>query len=149
MIGRCTFTFPFPRLFFFGGGGGGVQHFLYTLQDCAANHARPSSINWCVCLHCCETLQRKYPSLLEEFNAFSSRAHGKRLAVFLDYDGGLRPIPSPSLLSFSSLASGSTPGLGFPGDGGRRFLRLTEQMGRDAGLEMGGEHQGGEGGVLN
>jgi len=32
-------------------------------------------------------LQRKYPSILDEFEQFINRAHGKRLAVFLDYDG--------------------------------------------------------------
>mmetsp|Transcript_19870 Transcript_19870/g.51851 ORF Transcript_19870/g.51851 Transcript_19870/m.51851 type:complete len:373 (+) Transcript_19870:14-1132(+) len=34
----------------------------------------------------------RYPSVLEGFESFSAAAHGKRLAVFLDYDGTLTPI---------------------------------------------------------
>uniref|UniRef100_A0A061R3J9 Trehalose 6-phosphate phosphatase n=1 Tax=Tetraselmis sp. GSL018 TaxID=582737 RepID=A0A061R3J9_9CHLO len=34
----------------------------------------------------------RYPSILDDFDTFCRAAHGKRLAVFLDYDGTLTPI---------------------------------------------------------
>jgi trehalose 6-phosphate phosphatase len=37
-------------------------------------------------------MQVQHPALLDSFEAFAARASGKRLAVFLDYDGTLTPI---------------------------------------------------------
>ena len=37
-------------------------------------------------------MQAQHPALLDSFDAFTARARGKRLAVFLDYDGTLTPI---------------------------------------------------------
>lgn len=37
-------------------------------------------------------MQAQYPGLLESFTDFIARASGKRIAVFLDYDGTLTPI---------------------------------------------------------
>ena len=37
----------------------------------------------------CETVQAQHPSLLQNFQEFEAQAAGKRVAVFLDYDGGL------------------------------------------------------------
>lgn len=36
------------------------------------------------------TLQEEHPCILQHFNAFLERVNGKRVAVFLDYDGGCR-----------------------------------------------------------
>lgn len=41
-----------------------------------------------------EQWQNCYPSVLANFQQFASAANGKRLAVFLDYDGTLTPIVS-------------------------------------------------------
>ena len=37
-------------------------------------------------------MQAQYPGLLESFSEFIAGASGKRIAVFLDYDGTLTPI---------------------------------------------------------
>lgn len=42
-------------------------------------------------VHACPQ-QAEHPALLDAFEAFAARAAGKRLAVFLDYDGTLTPI---------------------------------------------------------
>lgn len=44
------------------------------------------------CCHCCRTLktsttQAKHPCILQHFDSFLERVNGKRVAVFLDYDG--------------------------------------------------------------
>jgi len=36
-------------------------------------------------------VQAQHPSLLQNFQEFEAQAAGKRVAVFLDYDGGLLP----------------------------------------------------------
>jgi hypothetical protein len=36
-------------------------------------------------------LQAQYPCALEHFDSFAEQARGKRIAVFLDYDGAWRP----------------------------------------------------------
>ena len=42
--------------------------------------------------HCIFFVQAQYPGLLGSFTEFIAGASGKRLAVFLDYDGTLTPI---------------------------------------------------------
>ena len=37
-----------------------------------------------ICVSC---LQAQYPCVLEHFDSFAEQARGKRIAVFLDYDG--------------------------------------------------------------
>ena len=44
------------------------------------------------------TLQAQYPSLLEHFAQFEERAEGKRVAVFLDYDGEPATLGSENLI---------------------------------------------------
>ena len=54
------------------------------------------------------SLQATYPNLLARFDAFASAAAGKRIAVFLDYDGTLTPIvrdPDAALLSARARAA--------------------------------------------
>jgi trehalose 6-phosphate phosphatase len=37
-------------------------------------------------------MQEKHPSALDSFEQITSIAHGKKMVVFLDYDGTLSPI---------------------------------------------------------
>lgn len=43
-------------------------------------------------VHICQILQVKYPSALTSFEQITNYAKGKRIALFLDYDGTLSPI---------------------------------------------------------
>ena len=40
---------------------------------------------------CVSHLQAQYPCVLEHFDSFAEQARGKRIAVFLDYDGAGSP----------------------------------------------------------
>lgn len=39
------------------------------------------------CYCCCRCAQVQHPCILQHFDAFLERVNGKRVAVFLDYDG--------------------------------------------------------------
>jgi len=43
-------------------------------------------------VHLFSTVQLKYPSALASFEQIANFAKGKRIALFLDYDGTLSPI---------------------------------------------------------
>lgn len=42
-----------------------------------------------ICADCPGAMQSQHPSLLQNFHEFEAQAAGKRVAVFLDYDGVL------------------------------------------------------------
>ena len=92
----------------------------------------PSSLS-----HLKTTAQLKYPNLLERFDAFVSSLKGKRLALFLDYDGTLTPIvrdPDRAFLSDATRAAVKAAAAAFPaaivsGRGREKveqFVRLPE-----------------------
>ena len=61
--------------------------------------------------------QLKYPNLLERFDAFVASLRGKRLALFLDYDGTLTPIvrdPDRAFLSDATRAAVRAAAAAFP-----------------------------------
>lgn len=49
-------------------------------------------------------LQCKYPSALASFEQIANRANGKRISLFLDYDGTLSPIVDNPDCAFMSNA---------------------------------------------
>lgn len=53
---------------------------------------QPSKQVFYAVVHICLILQVKYPSALTSFEQISNYAKGKRIALFLDYDGTLSPI---------------------------------------------------------
>jgi trehalose 6-phosphate phosphatase len=58
--------------------------------------------------HCHPNLQAKHPCALSHFSEFVSLIRGKRLAVFLDYDGTLTPIvPNPEDAILSEQVGGA------------------------------------------
>lgn len=61
--------------------------------------------------------QLKYPNLLERFDAFVASLKGKRLALFLDYDGTLTPIvrdPDRAFLSDATRSAVRAAAAAFP-----------------------------------
>lgn len=75
-----------------------------------------SSTSTSLLLHSNST-QLKYPNLLERFDAFVASLKGKRLALFLDYDGTLTPIvrdPDRAFLSDATRAAVRAAAAAFP-----------------------------------
>ena len=53
------------------------------------------------------SVQAQHPSLLHNFHEFDAQATGKRVAVFLDYDGALRLLWLRHLLCSATMRAGT------------------------------------------
>jgi trehalose 6-phosphate phosphatase len=53
-------------------------------------------------LQFCPSLQAKYPSALASFDQIITNAQGKKIALFLDYDGTLSPMVNDPVKAFMS-----------------------------------------------
>ena len=62
---------------------------FWQLTSCRHQSSRGRGLSHA---HHISLIQAQYPGLLERFTDFIAGASGKRLAVFLDYDGTLTPI---------------------------------------------------------
>lgn len=71
-------------------------------------------------------LQRKHPSALGKFDQIASASKGKKIVMFLDYDGTLSPIvadPDEAYMSDAVRPRAALPTRSLPFHGGRPKAR--------------------------
>ncbi|PKA49542.1 putative trehalose-phosphate phosphatase 6 [Apostasia shenzhenica] len=93
------------------GNGGRSSSWVESMNDSSPTHLRPVSLLPAANDRSDESdWNKRHPSALSKFDEIAAAANGKKIVMFLDYDGTLSPIVDDPDAAFMSKTVGSSPG---------------------------------------